>query len=289
MYRYLLTVLCICAAAPTADAHQPVMDMAPRWEKGYGFQIRHENYGSDKLMDGDSEIANLLGLERYVRKTWFEGVYTFDRSKRVTFKIPYVDQDRVKNISGVGVKQESSGIGDLILGIPLKHYINQGAGTQNFSFTPSLRVPTGSSSGDFPISDGSWDVGLSFSHSYESPKWYTLVDLFYWINTEGERDMHEGNTLGLDVNLGYHPYHDNATDFGVFVMWDVTARHNDDPNVATLTTASGGQRVQTGPVVVLYKDNIMFRSEYKYPLYENTSNISNLHGHEFNLGIGITF
>lgn len=289
MRRTLLTAFCICVAAPAAYAHQPVMDMAPRWEEGYGFQIRHEHYGSDTLMDGDSEIDNPLGLERYVNKTWFEGVYTFDRSKRVTFKIPYVDQDRVKNVGGVGVKQKNSGIGDLILGVPLKHYINQGAGTQNFGFTPSLRVPTGSSSGDFPISDGSWDVGLSFSHSYESPKWYTLVDLFYWINTEGERGMHEGDTLGLDVNLGYHPYHDNATNSGAFVMWDVTARHNDDPSSATLTTASGGQRVQTGPVMVLYKDNIMFRSEYKYPLYENTSAISNSRGHEFNIGIGITF
>jgi hypothetical protein len=28
-------------------AHQPVMDMAPRWDGGYGFQVRYESYGSD--------------------------------------------------------------------------------------------------------------------------------------------------------------------------------------------------------------------------------------------------
>jgi hypothetical protein len=28
-------------------AHQQVMDMAPRWSGGYGFQIRYESYGSD--------------------------------------------------------------------------------------------------------------------------------------------------------------------------------------------------------------------------------------------------
>jgi hypothetical protein len=28
-------------------AHQPVMDMAPRWSGGYGFQIRYESFGSD--------------------------------------------------------------------------------------------------------------------------------------------------------------------------------------------------------------------------------------------------
>ncbi len=270
-------------------AHQPVMDMAPRWEGGYGFQIRRESYGSDKLIDGDSAISNPLGLERYVEKTWLEGVYTFERSARVTFKLPYVEQNRVKNLAGSAVRQRTEGIGDLILGVPLKHYINKGAGTQNFGFTPSLRVPTGSSSGDFPISDGSTDIGLSLSHSYESPKWYTLVDLFTWINNEGARDMHEGDVYGLDVNLGYHPYHDNDTNSGAFVMWDMTARYSDESSAETLTTASGGTRVQTGPLFVLYKDNIMFRAEYKYPLYEKASGISNSRGQEFNIGIGITF
>ena len=273
----------------TAIAHQPVMDMAPRWAEGYGFQIRHEYYGSDELMNGDSDIANPQGLERYVHTTWLEGVYTFKPAARVTFKLPYVDQERVKNIGGVGVSQENSGVGDLILGVPLKHYRNKGAYTDNFGFTPSLRIPTGSTSGDFPISDGSWDVGLSFSHSMETPKYYTLVDLFYWINNEGECGMHEGNELGLDVNLGYHAYHNNDNNSGAFVMWDISARHNEAPNAATLTTASGGKRIHTGPVLMLYKDNLMLRAEYKLPVYEKMDGVSLSRGQEFSIGLGITF
>lgn len=273
----------------SVSAHQPVMDMAPRWEEGYGFQVRYENFGSDDLMDGDSEISNPLGLKRYVNTLWLEGVYTFDRSIRTTFKMPYVDQRRSKNIGGVGVRQSNSGQGDLILGLPLKHYRNKLAFTDNFNFTPSLRLPTGSSSGDFPISDGSVDLGLSFSYNSESPKYYTLIDLFYWLNTEGENGMHEGDELGLDINLGYHPFHSNETNSGVFVMWDVSARYNDDPNSATLTTATGGQHLQMGPVLVLYKDNIMFRTEYKYLIYEKTSGISNSRGSEFSIALGITF
>ena len=279
----------ILVGASAAQAHQPVMDMAPRWEDGYGFQIRHESYGSDTLLDGDNEIANPLNLERFVRKTWLEGVYTFDRAARVTFKLPYIDQERTKNIGGIGVQQSNEGLGDLIVGVPLKHYRNRGGFTENFSFTPSLRLPTGSSSGDFPISDGSTDLGLSLSYSSENPKYYSLIDVFTWINTEGERGMRAGNSYGLDLNLGYHPYHNDETNSGAFIMWDVTARYNDDPNAANLTTASGGQRVQTGPLVVLYKDNIMFRGEYKHPLYEKTSGITNSRGPEFNIGIGITF
>lgn len=273
----------------SALAHQPVADMAPRWEDGYGFQIRSQHYGSDKLLDGDAELANPLGLQRFVDKIWFEGVYTFERSIRATFKLPYVDQRRTKNMNGIGVRQSNQGLGDLVLGLPLKHYRNKKAFTDNFSLTPSIRLPTGSSSGDFPISDGSVDIGLSVSYSSESPKYYTLIDLFYWLNREGKHGMHKGDELGLDVNLGYHPYHDNEKNLGVFVMWDMSARYNDRPNNASLTTASGGERVQMGPVLVLYKDNWMLRGEYKYPIYENISGISNSRGSEFLIQLGATF
>ena len=298
MHRLFLAITVGVGLAISASyAHQPVMDMAPRWEDGYGLQIRHEYYGSDELLDGDSEIANPLGLERFVNKTWLEGVYTFDRSKRVTFKLPYVHQRRIKNIGGIGIKQRNSGLGDMIIGLPFKFYTNLGANTSNYGVTPSIRIPTGETSGDFPISDGSWDVGLSVSYNSEGfpfgtekhLKIYQLYDLFYWYNSEGKNDMREGNELGLDVNIGLHPYHDDQINAGMFVMWDVTARYSGSPSSANLTTANGGKRIQTGPVLVLYKDNIMFRGEYKYPLYENTNSISNSRGHEFSIGIGVTF
>ena len=272
-----------------AQAHQPVADMAPRWSDGYGFQVRSQHFGSEKLLDGNSEINNPLGLKRFVDRIWIEGVYTFERSIRATFKLPYVDQRRTRNINGLGVRQSNQGIGDLILGLPLKHYRNKMAFTENFSLTPSIRLPTGSSSGDFPISDGSVDIGLSVSYSSESPEYYTLIDLFYWLNRQGKNGMHEGDEVGLDINLGYHPYHSNDLNMGVFVMWDVTARYNDRPNNATLTTASGGERVHMGPVLVLYKDNWMLRGEYKHPMYENTSAISNSRGSEFLIQLGATF
>jgi hypothetical protein len=285
--RQLLFIMSLISAP--ARAHQPVMDMAPRWEEGYGFQTRFESYGSSTLMKGDSEIANPLGLKRYVRKTWVEGVYTFDRAKRVTFKLPYIEQTRWKNFAGKSMRQSNKGFGDLVVGVPLKYYRNNKAFTDNFSFTPSIRLPSGSASGNFPLSDGSVDLGLSLSYSSESPKYYSLVDLSYWINRQGRHGMNEGNELGLDINLGYHPVHSDEYNSGVFVMWDVTARHSENPNAATLTTASGGQRLQTGPVLVLYKDNIMFRAEYKHLAYEKKTAISNSRGSEFSIGIGITF
>ena len=270
-------------------ADQPVMDMAPRWENGYGFQIRQEYYGSDKLLEGNNKIDNPLGLERYVSKTWLEGVYTFNRSIRTTFKLPFVYQRRVKEINGAGVRQENSGLGDLILGVPLKYYRNKGAYTDNFGITPSIRIPTGDSSGDFPISDGSWDFGLSLSHSMETPKYYSSVELFYWKNTTGKRDMKAGDELGLDIDLGYRAYHNDVSNSGIYTMWKLKGKHNGTPNEANLTTFTGGEIIQTGPILVLYKENVMFRGEFKYPIYEDVDGISNSRGPEINIGIGVAF
>lgn len=296
--RLRLFVIGICIWSPvSALAHQPVMDMAPRWQDGYGFQIRHEYYGSASLRSRGDRIANPLGRERFVHKTWLEGVYTFDRAKRITFKLPYIDQMRVKDIGGAGVRQDESGLGDLIIGVPLKRYRNKGANTSNWGITPSIRLPTGKSGGDFPISDGSVDLGLSVSYSaegYPIPglprfKLYQLYDLYYWHNRKGARGMNEGDEVGLDVNIGIHPFHDDQSNTGVFLMWDVSVRAIEAPNAATLTTASGGERIHTGPIIVVYKNNIMFRAEYKFPVYQKTYGVSNARGDEFSVGIGVAF
>jgi len=88
----------------TVFAHQPIMDMAPRWAQGYGVQTRVENFGAETT-------------------TWVEGVYTWDRSIRATFKLPYREGE----------------LGDIILGLPLKKYTNAGAETSNWSLTPSCK------------------------------------------------------------------------------------------------------------------------------------------------------
>jgi hypothetical protein len=268
-----------------ASAHQPVMDMAPRWAEGYGFQLRAEQFGSDELKQGSSDVANPSGAERYVGTLWLEGVYTFSRAVRTTLKIPYVEQKRTR----LGVQQKNSGLGDVIVALPLKRYTNWYAVTQNWAVTPSLRIPTGDDSGPFPISDGSWDVGLSLSYSRETPSFYQLYDLYYWKEGSGSRGMQSGDSWGLDVNVGLHPWHSNDTDSGVFLFWDVSARHEDAPNSRNLTTAAGGDRVQTGPVLIYYRDNFMLRGEYKFLAYEHVDGIGLSRGDQYSLAVGFTF
>jgi hypothetical protein len=282
--NWLLSFVFFLIFISEVGAHQPVMDMAPRWEDGYGFQVRYENSGSKELLNGDSKVANSNNDKLSINNIWLEGVYTFDKSIRVTFKLPHITQTRTVN----GVKEVNEGVGDLILGVPIKYYKNKGAFTSNLGLTPQIRLPTGSSSGNLPIGDGSTDVGLSVSYSTETPKFYTMFDLFYWLNSEGDRGINGGNELGLDINLGYHPVHNNITNTGVFIMLDVTVR-NQESGYSLGGNVNGGSRIYTGPVLVLYRDNVMFRAEYKVPVYEYFKNTGFSRGKEFNAGIGITF
>lgn len=213
-----LTCVLLFVSGSAAFAHQPVMDMAPRWADGYGFQARIENFDSQTIV-------------------WAEGVYTFKKSVRATFKLPYHDGE----------------FGGLILGVPLKKYVNDGRKTSNWSITPSAQLPTGTQS--------EWDAGLSLSYSSETPKYYQLYDLYSW-----------GDRTGLDINVGLALPGKGS---GKFLIWDIS-----------MLTSDEGDRVQTGPVFVYFKKNMMFRAEYKALVYERDSDWS---GGYVNIGIGFVY
>lgn len=106
--KNLLLLFAMLLISDLIFAHQPIMDMAPRWNNGYGIQIRNEYANSENT-------------------GWLEGVYTFKRSVRMTLKLPYIEGK----------------LGDAIFALPLKKYTNKGAFTSNWSITPSVRAPTG--------------------------------------------------------------------------------------------------------------------------------------------------
>ena len=89
------------------------------------------------------------------------------------------------------------------------------------------------------------------------------------------------------ANIGWHPYHDNQTNKGVFLMWDVSARYEKQGKDSVGIT--GGKRLSTGPVFVYYQGGMMLRVEYKYPLYEDVIDTQLSHGQEFSLGLGLVF
>ena len=105
-----------------------------------------------------------------------------------------------------------------------------------------------------------------------------LIDEFNFVLTD---------ELGFDANLGIHPYHDNNTNTGVFLMMDLSARYKDEGT--KISGNNPGTRVSIGPVFVFYRENMMFRLEYKIPVYERALETRVAYGNEVNVGIGFTF
>ena len=96
-----------------------------------------------------------------------------------------------------------------------------------------------------------------------------------------------GNELGLDVNLGWHPYHKNLTNTGLFVLIDLSLRS--EARGRDLKGVTGGKRASAGPVLVYYRQGMMIRAEYKYPFYEDVKDTQLSRGPELNIGIGFVF
>ena len=70
-------------------------------------------------------------------------------------------------------------------------------------------------------------------------------------------------------------------------MMDLSARYEEKGwDTAGVT---GGKRVSLGPVFVWYRDNLMVRSEIKFPVYEDVIGTQVSRGIEFNIGFGLTF
>ena len=253
-------------------AHQPVMDMAPRWAGGWGFQFRYETLGSDKILNGEDSNA---GLSYYRKTTWLEGVYTWKRSIRATFKLPYHQVKSEHQLIDWGNPiKEGKGLGDLIVAIPLKKYFNLKRSTGNFGVTPQIRLKTGDNS-DVLTSKGGY--GLSLSYNAENFKTYQLYDVYGWSLDDGS------SIIGVDVNLGWHPIHKNETNSGLFVMWDGTFQLKTDKD------RNADMRFFTGPIAVLYKGGIMARIDVKIPVSESADLASLSKGIMVQTGIGFVF
>ncbi len=253
-------------------AHQPVMDMAPRWVGGWGFQFRYETLGSNKLLDGENSIA---GLSHYRKTTWFEGVYTWKRSIRATFKLPYHQIKNEKQLIDWGDPiEKGSGLGDLILALPLKKYFNLKRSTGNFGITPQIRLKTGD---DSDIIESKGGYGLSLSYSAENFSYYQLYDLYGWSLEDGS------SVTGVDINLGWHPIHNNDTNSGLFLMWDGTFQMKSDKD------GNRDVRLFSGPIAVLYRGGIMARIDVKFPLSESVDQASLSKGTIVQTGIGFVF
>ena len=272
MTRAILQGLCVLQlSALQLAADEPIMNMMPRWAGGWGYQFveeyRHESdllLGDRKAYPGFTEDVHLLHLQ---------GVYTWDRSIRLTAKLPYVLDARREMPDGLGGKkaQYDNGIGDLTLALPLKKYFNLDGRSGSWTFKPLLRVPL-SGDDEYEIYDNEWGNGIGLGYERESSKWYFGVSTSGWVYHGAEPfESHSS----LDIGYNFEAFESNGA-----IFWETDFHYEDN----------GSETLSAGPAFYWnINDRTHLRIEWKHDFHDRQGVLNHGNGGTFKIGIGFAF
>jgi hypothetical protein len=250
-------------------ADQPIMNMMPRWDGGYGVQVLAETLHRSDLKQGKDVVAE--GHSEDIRQLHLQGVYTWDRSIRLTFKLPYVTDARreVPGEGGTKTVERDSGWGDLTLALPLKNYFNLDQRSGNWSLTPQVRVPLGKKDSGYSAAKRVWGSGLSLGYETETYHWFFATGVTGWIF-----ESPEPAEWSTSIDLGW-----NAQD-DLQVLWESDFKWNDE----------GAFTLAAGPALYWrYSDRIHTRIEWKHDFVSQVSRNRQKYGNGDRLSLGVGF
>ena len=248
---------------------QPIMNMMPRWDNGYGFQIMTETIHRSDLKQGNNVVAH--GFSEHISRLHLEGVYTWDRAIRLTFKLPYTIRARreILGLKDKKVIQHDEGFGDMTLALPLKHYFNLATRSGSWTLTPQIRVPLGNKNSSYEVANRVWGTGLSVGYETETYTLFLATGANVWIFEDPEPAewswmMHLGWNLRDDMQL----------------LWESDLKWDED--TAFLVSA--------GPAFYWrWNDYTHTRIEWKHEFISKVSKHEPDHGNGNRLSLGIGF
>lgn len=267
----LLIIISLMLPSFSVFADQPIMNMMPRWDGGYGYQLRTEYIQRNDLLQGDEVVAK--GFSESIYKLHFEGVYTWDRSIRLTVKLPYVIEARREQLAAGNVKQveRSSKLGDMTLALPLKQYFNLDGRSGSWTFAPQLRVPTSSKSASYDIYDREWGVGAALGYEIETSDWFFSFGISRFVfEKDDPNEFHSSIDLGLN-------FRDNAQ-----FLWETDFYSEND----------GSQAISAGPALYWrFSDVVHTRVEWKHDFKSRVgrNELDHGNGDVFSVGVGFVW
>lgn len=268
------------------------MDKLPRWSDGYGIQTRLESQTQTKLRQSGEPVANPDGLKGESLIQWLEGVYTFEKSLRVTFKFPYYYLKAARKlVNGVARDLEGRGGGDLILAVPVKQYVNLQDYTFNVGFTPAVTLPTGSTAGELPVGRGAYGFQLGGSAYRETRDYYLVMDLFAGTWTKDQNDVRKGISVGFDYDFAYAFHLPAIRGAGGYALLgtEIRAMEPDTRADGSSNPNSGGATIDLGPGVVLHWFGWLARVEYRVPVWQKLRGTQLVNDPTFKIGLGAAF
>jgi len=250
---------------------QPVFNEMPRWDHGWGIQAVQEFRRESDLMSGGQVVAK--GFSEEVDVLHLEGVYTWDKSIRMTAKLPIVlDATReFLDDNGGKLTQFDEGIGDLTLALPLKKYFNLDGRSGSWTLAPQARIPL-SGQDEYEVYDGVWGAGLFAGYETETHKYLFSTGVAAW-------------SFGGGQAFRSHAHVDIGLNFSVFktsghVKWETDFIHEDD----------GLEKLLIGPHVYL-RINDAFHAQvmYKKEVHSRRNALDHGNGKIIRLGAAFVY
>ncbi|MBO61623.1 MAG: hypothetical protein CMO63_06610 [Verrucomicrobiales bacterium] len=253
------------------SADEPIMNMMPRWDNGWGLQLIDEYRRESDLLLGDETAYS--GFTEDVHLLHFQGVYTWDRSIRLTYKLPYVLSARREMPDGLGGKyvERDNGIGDATLALPLKKYFNLDGRSGSWTLKPMLRVPLAGED-DYEIYDNKWGGGLGLGYEFETHRLAFVSSASYW-DFEGDKPSETG--FSLDLGYKFYPLETNSQ-----ILWETDFLYKDN----------GTETLLAGPAFYWnFNDTTHMRLEWKHDFHDRQGTLDHGNGDRFLLSLGIVF
>lgn len=212
----LLWIAVLSAWMSSLYGDQPIMNMMPRWDEGYGYQLLYDSIHRGKLFQEDRVLD--ANRSEDIRLLHLQGVYTWDRSIRMTVKIPYALEAERENLDGS--IDSYDGLGDVTLALPLKRYFNLDGRSGSWTLTPQLVIPTDSydaNAGAYDVFSRRFGSGLFAGYETETYKWFFALGASYWVYEKDKPEVFKANIEG-----GINPT--DATQ----LLLEIDYRHEDD-------------------------------------------------------------
>ena len=271
--------LCVCVALATSAAlpsfslaDQPIFSEMPRWDNGWGIQFVEEYRHDSDLMSGGEVVAP--GFSEDVHLLHMEGVYTWDKSIRITAKLPLVlDARRELPSEDLSEKriQRDEGIGDATIALPLKRYFNLDGRSGSWTFAPQVRIPL-SDKDEYAVYDGEWGQGLSVGYETETHRYVFAVSASSWVFA-GNEPFQASASVDLGVNF-------QLLGASGHMKWETDFIYEDD----------GTEKLYVGPELYLrITDQIHLQTLFKKEIHSRRNQLDHGNSRFAKLGIGFVY
>jgi hypothetical protein len=268
---FRLFTLLLVLAVPSSRGEQPIFNEMPRWDGGWGFQFIQEYRHERDLLSGNTVVGP--GFSEDIHLLHLEGVYTWDKSIRLTFKLPYV-LDARRELLGIGGSkfvQHDEGFGDATVALPLKRYFNLDGRSGSWTLAPQLGIPFARDDA-YAVYDHQWGNGLSLGYETETYRFKFGVGATGWVFYGDDEAELTGN-----IEVGY-----NLRGLGSngHIKWSNRFHYEDD----------GAFTISTGPVLYWrFTDTIHGQIDWLHDLSDRQGLLDHGNGNAVRVGVGFVF